>query len=1152
MLANALRSSSRHFFGLAALRTPLAVASRCSQANGPFSCHAAVFRRTFIATHLNQEDSCKVRLYNLSTMLYVDHSLEEHLLNIAKRFGPVKTLTIPSSKDHCIGFAYATFKFPEDAARFVEEINFGPGSFTIYGKKIRAFLLGGATAEGSDTLFVGNLTDKIGAEDLRKALGSFGEIIFMDLGKRTTLRVSIPGISSRLLCFQVNPTYGYVQFANSEAPLRAIRSHDQDRIRLHGRVLKLDLARPWREKEPNRGLYFSFRGKKVDVKRLFENRLPKVQTINFLPKSGKLRNVRDFLTFETVDDATATLNFLKEEYADDFRVGYAEPWNWHDITPARTAQMSSPPISPPPPSSNPGCQERSQVENLPNEILLLILQYLDFQHILILRETCTLLAEVTKEKIIWFDLLEQQRHVYPLPAQYYEPLSGHLSPSVLDLSSSNIEDLVTSNILIDDLWLVPRQNDPINLCLSPSGLKRENEGDEGEPLKLKQGVLLLGVEMFLDRWVLGVYADGWLNLWDANEFTGVSGHCNCNETGEQGQAWTSCHVSPAGWDRLTSYAATLDAKKEKILIALTKTQLRPNSWSLALYEVNLPPQCSQSPPGAASASLPSFQHRFSYDSSPSYFLRYIDSFSGIVVLSHLCSVQFIRLPMSDEHSEHYTDERQDEQNETANAAPEVYQVATHCDNLEEMYTTIVALRVIDPYLFVCKTRSIELHPIPSPLHGIGDGKQSPSPSPTSTPSSCPSSPPPLPLPVLRHEFPNYNFREIYISEVRQASTSFNTTHASSATTSTSPTSSTTYTLNVFASDVIRGLFYFQVTIVLPALTLSSTSLSKSGSTESSNTGTQTTTSTWKWTYDIEPMLHVKLKAVYALASNIPLRRVRGSSAGPRTSRRFERLSVEASPVPPTSTSTSGSDSNSSSTASTSAGTNSSIPSLSTGLSRSNIPTIPSHNQRFLLSSQLRSNHTNIPHALRLDISSTSNSNPRTSRTPTDTNRFHHHHLLSPSRDASFVSTYTMGLRGLRAIWIERRSATMVKRVVGCHLGGFDDDTDDEDEGWCEDLGVSKDEKGKGKPRANTESGEEGVGDKNNDDKSVMPPEGGSSSCPDEAANALLPLPLDGKVVYSLHSYDLREDLTHCALGEASGTIVLGNRSGDVFLLDIGV
>jgi len=39
-----------------------------------------------------------------------------------------------------------------------------------------------------------------------------------------------------------------------------------------------------------------------------------------------------------------------------------------------------------------------------------------------------------------------------------------------------------------------------------------------------------------------------------------------------------------------------------------------------------------------------------------------------------------------------------------------------------------------------------------------------------------------------------------------------------------------------------------------------------------------------------------------------------------------------------------------------------------------------------------------------------------------------------------------------------------------------------------------------------------------------------------------------RVVYRLNSYDLREDLTDCAFGEISGTIILCNRAGDFLIL----
>jgi len=139
------------------------------------------------------------------------------------------------------------------------------------------------------------------------------------------------------------------------------------------------------------------------------------------------------------------------------------------------------------------------------------------------------------------------------------------------LPSSSIEELFVSNILVDDLWLVPRQSDPVKLSGVLGG--QENEEiirDEGQPMR--QGVILMGLEVFLDRWVLGVYADGWLNIWDANAFIGSGQDLNTRLDTDEG--WYSCHViSGAGQDRLTSYTATLDARKERILIALTRLQL---------------------------------------------------------------------------------------------------------------------------------------------------------------------------------------------------------------------------------------------------------------------------------------------------------------------------------------------------------------------------------------------------------------------------------------------------------------------------------------------------------------------------------------------------------------------------------------------------
>ncbi|KAJ7173462.1 hypothetical protein C8R46DRAFT_1082873 [Mycena filopes] len=93
-------------------------------------------------------------------------------------------------------------------------------------------------------------------------------------------------------------------------------------------------------------------------------------------------------------------------------------------------------------------------------------------------------------------------------------------------------------------------------------------------------------------------------------------------------------------------------------------------------------------------------------------------------------------------------------------------------------------------------------------------------------------------------------------------------------------------------------------------------------------------------------------------------------------------------------------------------------------------------------------------------------------------------LATMLRSRWFVSAYTLGLQGIRAMWVQRDNLTMTRRVRLCTLN-----------------------------RTATRHEMETAVD-----------------------------------VFLLPSYDLREDLTHCALAEISGHIAVANRSGHVFLL----
>ncbi|KAJ7505548.1 hypothetical protein B0H11DRAFT_428266 [Mycena galericulata] len=95
------------------------------------------------------------------------------------------------------------------------------------------------------------------------------------------------------------------------------------------------------------------------------------------------------------------------------------------------------------------------------------------------------------------------------------------------------------------------------------------------------------------------------------------------------------------------------------------------------------------------------------------------------------------------------------------------------------------------------------------------------------------------------------------------------------------------------------------------------------------------------------------------------------------------------------------------------------------------------------------------------------------------------HIGGPlTRSHWFVSAHALGPQAIRAMWIERDSLTMTRRVRLCTLNRNAE--------WHE-----------------------------------------METSPS---------------VFTLASYDLRDDLTHCALAELSGRIVMGNRAGAVFLL----
>ncbi|EKM82030.1 hypothetical protein AGABI1DRAFT_126380 [Agaricus bisporus var. burnettii JB137-S8] len=122
---------------------------------------------------------------------------------------------------------------------------------------------------------------------------------------------------------------------------------------------------------------------------------------------------------------------------------------------------------------------------LPPEILLGIVALLELTDIARIRQSCRRLRDVAQDRTVWSSRLAQQRLLYPVPPWF--TFSG-TSPVV------DIENAVVSTHRVAQAW--PRRR--------------------REPFKVKptMGTMLIALEMFLDRWLLLVYGDGSLHLWD--------------------------------------------------------------------------------------------------------------------------------------------------------------------------------------------------------------------------------------------------------------------------------------------------------------------------------------------------------------------------------------------------------------------------------------------------------------------------------------------------------------------------------------------------------------------------------------------------------------------------------------------------------------
>ncbi|KAG7093454.1 hypothetical protein E1B28_007131 [Marasmius oreades] len=216
---------------------------------------------------------------------------------------------------------------------------------------------------------------------------------------------------------------------------------------------------------------------------------------------------------------------------------------------------------------------------------------------------------------------------------------------------------------------------------------------------------LLGLEVFLDRWVLAIYADGFLNVWDLE--------------GEGQSRWANTTIHP---DQCASYTSTFDTTSLRVTLAVVASRILPAiSRKAMVYEIQLSETCA-----------PTFNVICVFPlSASSSTARRLDVSKGLLAFSQLCTISLFRWP-----SNHRDDIFE---SDSCN-------IRTYQEEREEMYTTIHTLEFVGPYILVLKTRSVEIHPIPPQFCN------------TNTPCT---------LPTLRHHFRKYSFRDFCVAQVEK-------------------------------------------------------------------------------------------------------------------------------------------------------------------------------------------------------------------------------------------------------------------------------------------------------------------------------------------------------------------------------------------------
>ncbi|KAI0077755.1 hypothetical protein K474DRAFT_1050288 [Panus rudis PR-1116 ss-1] len=289
--------------------------------------------------------------------------------------------------------------------------------------------------------------------------------------------------------------------------------------------------------------------------------------------------------------------------------------------------------------------------DLPAEIWLLIASYADVDDVLRLKTTCRTLYHLAQEKTLWISYFQRLHNARMIPDFLVYPFASSGAPLSVELSKwplRSIQHVVTSIVRIDRSWLNARYRSHAlisRINSDPRQLANASLLEDSSP------TTILSIEVFLDRWLLAVYRESLVELWDLLPSTSRD-----KQEGpllNRSSADARCRVRARSHElfNATSCAAALESNGEAILLAITSEPARTTA-------LRLPLQWDTSEPSTQKAEVLCSL----VSPSPIHLLRAIHPDSKVLVYSQTQTVSFMNfdngnrsdLDLSDVEDEFWT------------------------------------------------------------------------------------------------------------------------------------------------------------------------------------------------------------------------------------------------------------------------------------------------------------------------------------------------------------------------------------------------------------------------------------------------------------------------------------------------------------------